>query len=163
MEGQDKQKVEFENVWKKSVPAIEEQVVGIWKNFGGLNDAKIEERLDQLVFVVKNNNHVVGVSTAFKTYIQQLRNYFYVYRCLITPGNNIPGIDAKLTVLTRDFLELIHDKDNRAAGLLTLIENPKLKERTCAVWPASGFVYIGNSKSGGHIRVYYFKGARIQP
>jgi hypothetical protein len=166
MEAQYKQKVEFENVWEKNDPEISAQVVDIWKNIGRVEDAKIEDRLKQIVYVAKNEHgKVIGVSTALKAYIQQLRNNFYIFRCLIVPDNSIPGMDTKLTVLTRDFLESIHHKSegDKAIGVLALIENLKLRERNRAIWHGSGFVYIGNSKEGNHIRVYYFKGARIQP
>jgi hypothetical protein len=166
MDLQFKQKVTFENVWKKDDRALHEEVVAIWKKFSTLNDEKMDERTSQLVYVVRNEeNKIIGISTAFKAYIKQLKSHFYVYRCLITPGYGIPGMDAKLTVMSRDFLESIHEQDqpDKAIGLITLIHNPKLKERNLAIWPASGFAYIGNSKEGKHIRVYYFKGARITP
>jgi len=164
MEIQHRQKLIFQNVWKNTDSEIRDQVISIWKNFSKLTPEKIDERIGQLLYVVKNeDNKVVGISTAFKTYIKQLRNHLYVYRCMITPDSSIPGLDAKLTVMSRDFLESIHraDGSGEAIGVLALIENPKLKERALAKWPASGFVYIGNSMEGKHIRVYYFKGARI--
>ena len=166
MEMQHRQMVTFQNVWKNTDSEIRDQVISIWKNFSKLPPEKINERMGQFLYVVKNeDNKVVGISTAFKTYIMQLRNHLYVYRCLITPDYSIPGLDAKLTVLSRNFLESIHKQDGPevAIGLLAMIQNPKLKERTMAKWPASGFVYIGNSREGTHIRVYYFKGARIHP
>jgi hypothetical protein len=165
MESQYKQNITFENVWKKPDQAIQLQVAAIWKNLARFEDAKIQERMTQLVYVAKDGEKVVAVSTAFKAYIAQLRNFFYVFRCLVLPQHSIPGIDAKITVLTRDFLESIHKHDgpDEAIGLLALIENQKLKERTQAIWPASGLVYIGNSKEGHHIRVYYFKKAVVKP
>ena len=49
-------------------------------------------------------------------------------------------------------------------GVITLVENEALKQhRNEAIWPASKMVYIGNSREGHHIRVYYFAGARILP
>src|SRR4051794_15305566 len=110
METQYKQNIIFENVWRKNDPDVQQQVAAIWKNVAGLNDAKIGERLQQIIFVAKDGQKVIGISTAFKSYIQQLKNYFYAYRCLIVPGSNIPGIDVKLSVLTRDFLESIHQQ-----------------------------------------------------
>jgi hypothetical protein len=166
MESQYKQNLKFENVWKKDVPEIQQQVVAIWKRFSKLSESSIDDRKTQIVFVVKNKfGMVVGISSASKIYVKQLRNFFYIYRCLITPDYRIPGLDAKLTVLTRDLLESVHELDGteRAIGVMTLVQNPKLKERNLAIWPASGFVYIGNSKEGKHIRVYYFKGAKITP
>ena len=156
----------FENVWKKEDPDAQRQVAAIWSRYSAFTSEKIDARKRELLFLVKDQeNQVVGISTAFKTYISQLRNYFYVYRCLIVPQYSIPGLDAKLTVLSRDFLEAIHTDEgpDHAIGMLALIQNPKLKERTHARWPASGLTYIGNSKEGKHIRVYYFKGARVAP
>jgi hypothetical protein len=43
-----------------------------------------------------------------------------------------------------------------------MVENERLmKVRTEAIWRGSRMVYIGNTKSGKHIRVYYFKKALI--
>jgi hypothetical protein len=85
---------------------------------------------------------------------------------LIVPEYRIPGLTSKLLVLTRDFLESIHamESADTPIGLITLVENEALKQhRNEAIWPASKMVYIGNSKEGHHIRVYYFSGARIVP
>jgi hypothetical protein len=163
-QGQTNEKVTFINVWGKKLPEIESQVLKIWKELGGLTDSQCKERLNQLAFVVLNGaGEVVGISTAFKTFIKQLNNYLYAFRCIILPESRIPGMDAKLLVVTRDFLESIHKDDERdiSVGVITLVENPGLKQRNHAIWPASQMVYIGNSKNGSHIRVYYFKGARI--
>jgi hypothetical protein len=164
---QDSQNVVFENVWKKDVSHVRGQVMEIWKQNAGPVADKVSERLQQLVFVVKDDKgDVVAVSTAFKVYIQQLRNYFFALRLMIVPTHRVPGLTSKLLVTTRDFLESVHhlDTNEPCIGLITLVENKRLKEnRNEAIWPASKMVYIGNSKSGDHIRVYYFKGARIVP
>jgi len=164
---QDKQSVVFENVWQQDPSAIREEVLRIWSQAGGPTGDRAIERLKQVVFVVRNaEGSVVGISTAFKVYVKQLRNYFYAVRLMLIPDYRIPGLTSKLLVLTRDYLELIHTRDttDRAIGLITLVENQRIKENLNeAVWPASGMVYIGNSPEGHHIRVYYFKGARITP
>lgn len=157
----------MENVWCREVDSIRDQVLEIWRHHGGPIGDQAEDRLRQLVFVVKDEmGRVVGISTAFKTYIKQLRNHFYAIRLMLVSGYRIPGLTSHLLVSTRDFLESVHEQDDtdQAIGLITLVENPLLKEhRNEAIWPASGMVYIGNSKEGHHIRVYYFKGARISP
>lgn len=157
----------MENVWGREVDSIRDQVLEIWRHHGGPSGHQAEDRLRQLVFVVKDEmGRVVGISTAFKTYIKQLRNHFYAIRLMLVSGYRIPGLTSHLLVSTRDFLESVHEQDDthQAIGLITLVENPSLKEhRNEAIWPASGMVYIGNSKEGHHIRVYYFKGARISP
>ena len=164
---QDRQNLVFENVWERSPDNLREQVQALWQAHGGPTGTAAEERSKQLVFVVKDaNGSVVGVSTGFKVYIRQLRNYFFAIRLMIIPGYRIPGLTSKLLVSTRDFLESIYSRDgtNPAIGIITLVENPRIREnRNEAIWPASGMVYIGNSGEGHHIRVYYFKGARISP
>lgn len=163
----DIQEVVFENVWGKDIAPISAEVRTIWEEHGGPVGTKADARLRQLVFVVKDpNGRVVGISTAFKAYIARLRNHFYAIRLMIVPDFRVPGLSSKLLVSTRDFLESIHgvEETDRAIGIITMVENAMLKEhRNEAVWPASGMVYIGNSAEGHHIRVYYFKGARIIP
>jgi hypothetical protein len=154
----------FVNLWQVSDADRTNKIASLWKNHASLDDHEISTRLRQLVFVAETEKgEVTAISTAFKTYIQQLGHYLYAFRCMVVPGLNIPGLDAKIVLETRDFLESIHENDlpNKPIGMITLVENPELKKRNHAVWPASGMVYIGTSKEGHHIRVYYFKGARI--
>lgn len=164
---EDNQKLVLENVWKRDVSHIGGQVLEIWRTNAGPVGEEAIERLRQLVFVVRNDRgNVVGMSTAFKAYVKRLRNHFFALRLMLVPDYRVPGLTSKLLVATRDFLESIHglEEANKAIGILTLVENDRLKEkRNEAVWPASRMVYIGNSGDGHHIRVYYFKGARILP
>jgi hypothetical protein len=157
----------FENMWRKDTSTIREQVLEVWKSHGGPLGKEAEQRLGQLVFVVKNSaDEVVGISSAFKSYVKQLRNHFYFFRLMIVRGYRVPGLTSKLLVITRDYLESVHQQEqvNPPVGLITLVENESLKKsRTEAIWPASKMVYIGNTGKGDHIRVYYFKGARILP
>ncbi|MFZ6014059.1 MAG: hypothetical protein ACOYXT_27205 [Bacteroidota bacterium] len=162
---QGNQRLNFENVWKNN--GVPEDVIGLWKLYGVLSQDQIDLRAHQLVYVVRNESgSAIGVSTAFKAYIKQLRNYFYAFRCMLIPEYRIPGLTSKLVVMTRDFLESIHEQDEgeKAIGVITLVENERIKQnRREAIWPASKMVYIGNSGNGSQIRVYYFKGARISP
>lgn len=162
-----KHKLEFENVWRKNI-AERKEITTIWKQFHpGLEEKNAEERLNQIVILVKNEfGQIVGISSAFKAYIKQLDNYFYSARLILIPGYRIPGLMSKLMVMTRDFLESVHRHDDAppCLGIVLLVENDRLKKlRNEAIWPASQFVYIGNSGKGHHIRVYYFKGALINP
>ncbi len=162
---QDKQNLVIENVWGTESDDLRRQVLALWKDHGGPTGDVGDERVKQLVFVVRDGAKVVGVSTSLKVYVRQLRNYLFAVRLMIAPDYRLPGLEAKLLVITRDFLESIHagDAENPAIGVITLVENPRLKAaRNEAVWRASRMVYIGNSKEGHPIRVYYFKGARIK-
>ncbi len=164
----NQEQLTFENVWQKVDADIQKQVLSIWKLHEiNLTEPEALARTAQLVYVIRNEfNQVVGMSTGFKAYIKQLRNHFYAIRLFIMPGFRKPGLTSKLLVMTRDFFEDIHkeDKENQCIGIITLVENEKLKEhRNEAIWPASKMVYLGNSGKGHHIRVYYFKGTRILP
>ena len=159
-------KVTFENLWHKDLGELKKEIITIWKQYNpGVEEQHAEERAKQIVFIIKSEfDQVIGLSTAYKVYIKQFRNYFYAIRLLILPEYRSNKFATALLVKSRDFLESIHqeDKPNPAIGLITLVENELLKKnKTEAIWPASKMIYAGNSMKGHHIRVYYFKGATI--
>jgi len=158
--------LEFENLWRKDPGNLRKEILTIWKQYiTGVEANQIEERLNQLVFVIKNEyDQVVGISTAYKAYVKQLRNYLYSVRILIIPSFRQPGLASKLIIETRDFLESVHQHDlpDKAIGIITLVENREYaRAHNEAIWRASKMVYIGTSGRGYQARVYYFKGALI--
>lgn len=157
-------KLHFENLWGRTYSPYLSKVAKMWQsNFPALTEQQINERLQQIVFVIyTDDKDVVGVSTSFKAYIPQLKHHLYNFRCFIDPAHRVPGLVSKLIVQTRDFLESIYMSDGpdeeRGIGMITLVENDKLKKfRNEAIWPASGMVFIGNTPKGYPIRVYYSK------
>lgn len=167
MAASSQKQVTFEVVWDNVTQPTREEVTRIWTQHMQFSASEIDARLSQLVVVMKDEQgRVVGVSTAYKTYIHQLRNYLLACRVLIVPEYRRENLAPSLLVATRDFLESIHqwDEQDPAIGLITLVENEYVRRtRTDAIWPASKMVYIGDSKQGHPIRVYYFNGARILP
>ena len=161
------QSTNFENVWTKSKTDLLSEIAPIWREFGGLKEEEIGTRVNQLLYLVRNEKkEIVGVSTAYKVYLRQLKNYFYAFRCMLIPSYRIPGLTSKLLVMSRDFLEEIHlqEQNHRPIGVVTLVENSRINEhRREAIWPASKMVFVGVSKEGHQLRVYYFKDARITP
>lgn len=158
--------VTFENLWKKDLGELKREVLIMWRQYNPrIEEAQADERINQVVYIIKNElGQVVGVSTAFKVYVNQFRNYFYSIRLLILPTFRSQKLATTLLVKSRDFLESIHQEDepNPAIGLITLVENELLKQnKREAIWPASKMIYAGNSSKGHHIRLYYFKGAII--
>jgi hypothetical protein len=155
--------LEFINVREISDRSWIASVESMWSQYvPGMKEGEARSRIDQSIYIIKTaESKVVGISTAYKTYIQQLRNYLYAFRCFIAPDHRVPGLTSSLLVRTRDYLEEIHLQDGpeyeRCIGLITLVENDRIMEhRREAIWPASKMVYIGNSANGKHIRVYYF-------
>lgn len=167
MEGTKPQLI-FENLWQKNEAFWHKEVKFLWsKHFPDLTENQLTDRLKQIVFVLRTESgKVVGVSTAHKVYVQQLKNQLFSFRCFIDPNYRIPGLTSTLVVKTRDWLEEVHEMDgdemSRCIGMITLVENKRImKVRNEAIWRASKMVYIGNSPKGFHIRVYYFKKALI--
>mgnify|MGYP000858923462 FL=1 len=160
------QKVTFENLWRKDPGALKKEIITIWKQHNpAFEENQAEERAKQIVYVVKNEfEQVVGISTAYKVYIKQFRNYFYSIRLIIVPEFRSQGMATELLVRSRDWLESVHqeDKPDPPIGLITLVENELVKKnKREAIWPASKMIYAGNSAKGHHIRIYYFKGATL--
>lgn len=157
--------IKFEEVFGKDDKELAGELIDVWKKHNLLSKGESgEERMKQVVFVVKNkNNEIIGISTAYPIYVEQLKNTLFAFRCMLIPEYRYPGLLTKLTVQTRDFLEEIHSTyDPYCIGIITEVQNTKLNEhRKEAVYPGSGFTFIGYSKRGFQIRIYYFKGAKI--
>lgn len=158
-------KYKFINVWKSEDKGIRKEVIAFWSSLRALPgkvDAK--ERVNQVVYIVKADDEIIGVTTAQRKKIPRLNNNFlFNFRLLIHPKFRNPGLSVKVALLTRDFLEsLYQDKLTDCIGMIVLIENEDMKKvRTEAVLKGTDMVFIGLSKNGHHVRVYYFKGAHI--
>lgn len=159
--------LKIENVWQKQTPGLREEITDFWRVNRMLppgTDAG--ERAAQAVLVARNEDRMIaGLTTADFVQFKQLNNnLFYLFRMAVLPPFRAPGIESKMIVDTRDILEADAAKAtvNKCIGMLTFVENPQvIANRNWAVWPASKMVYIGSDQKGRHIRVYYFKGARI--
>lgn len=169
MEDFDIRKIEFELIWKRQNPNLSEELTDFWNRSAPQMEQKtIQERLHQCVFAVRSaGKKLIGVSTAIDVHVERLHHRFYATRLLLDTQFRIPGLMSALMVKTRDHLEAIHKIDvppeGECVGLITIVENERLqKYRNEAVWPASGLVYIGDTPKGFPIRIYYFKGAKIQ-
>jgi hypothetical protein len=153
-------------VWKNIHTRLQTEILDFWLSNEMLPpDVNAVERAQQVVLTVRHNDRIVGLTSAdFVKYHQLNDNLFYYFRMIVLPGFRIPGIESKLIVETRDRLEEYAEAQptDKAVGMLTFVENAGLiAKRNEAVWPASKMVFIGKDKAGRHIRVYYFKGARI--
>lgn len=157
--------ITFQNVWMEKNQDLLDEIVTAWKQHNAL--PKTENPIDrakQVVYLARDaNNNIVGISTAFINRIQQLRAHMFIYRCYIAKPFRRQGIMTRITVMTRDYLQSIHQDINpRCLGILAEIENEGLKKTLpYAVYPQSKLSLIGYSKRGNPIRVYYFQGAKI--
>ncbi len=156
---------QFACIWANPAAPEVALVKDMWRRYGAITDeAVIARRAKQIVFVVKDQDGVVGgVSTARPVRATFLNNnYFYEFRCFIAPSFRAPGLDSLLARKTGDFLETQSDPEKKFKGMLMIVENEALREqRTKAIWPATGMVFIGYTPQGYPMRVAYFKDARI--
>ena len=157
--------MEFVNVWKDVPEELFEQIDEVWRIHGRIeNPEERMRRLGELVVVAKSGDKIAGLSTAHRVHVNQLDNWFYSFRCLVVPEFRAPGLDTKLVVLTKQFLENKFDpgKKDQPIGMIMVIQNEMIKNHwRQAVWPGADMMYIGDSTRGEHVRLTYFKGAKI--
>ncbi|HKI47973.1 MAG TPA: GNAT family N-acetyltransferase [Desulfobacteria bacterium] len=156
----------IENVWQRVSPDLKKEIVRFWAGTTALTiQAEALERAEEVVFVVRNlSRKIVGVCTAKKIFSERLNNHVYFYRTMIDPGYRRHGLAIDLLIKTRDFLEgqFKQEVERESIGILLTLENEDLN-RTFrkAVWPRTGFIFIGYNRNGHQVRIYYFEGAEI--
>lgn len=157
--------VVLECIWRRPAEGERELAKAMWREYGAMDsEARIDERARHIVYLIRDaSGRVGGVSTARPVRVQLLNNhFFYEFRCYIAPPFRRAGLDTHLVVETKAFLERAEGSGEKFKGLIMFIENEELKRhKTRAVWPASEMVFAGYTAQGHHIRVGYFKGARI--
>jgi len=144
---------------------IGRKVIKLWTDSAKLSVPEAERRLKELVLLLTNKSgDIIGVSTAAKSYFSQIQNYVYAYRCFILPEYRAPALDTQMIVRTKNHLEQINigEITNKCVGILVIVQNEVIKTHwKQAVWLGAEMIYIGNTPEGHHIRIGYFKGARI--
>ncbi|MDY6905570.1 MAG: hypothetical protein SWH61_12895 [Thermodesulfobacteriota bacterium] len=166
MKRRQKEDYLLENVWGAMTPELTAEVTEFWLKHGALpSQAAAAERARQIFGIGRDQDGAIaGVGTIFERYNQALENSFYYYRTFIAPAHRRTLLATHLIINTRDYLEKAFVTGDRpkCIGMIVEVENEHLKkERNQAVWPYSGFTYIGKNPKGAHVRVYYFEGARI--
>ncbi len=156
----------LQNVWEDKDEQLKEEIIDFWLSENAIPERKIaEQRVNQVFFVVRDeDNKIIGVNTAYKAFNKQLNNHLYYYRTFICPKGRKYNMIGEMLFKTMDWLEtrFIEKKDIEAVGILLEVENEQIKTRlNQAVWPTAQFYYIGKNQRGDHLRVHYFKDARI--
>lgn len=150
----------------EAIPAeLSAEIVKLWTEFAVLQQPEAERRLSELVLVLKNKSgKVIGVSTVVKTLLPQIHNYVYAYRYFILPEFRAPTLDTQMIVRTKNHLQEISalETDKKCVGIMVIVQNEKLKAQwRQAVWLGADMIFMGNTPQGHHVRVGYFKHARI--
>ncbi|MFZ5562526.1 MAG: hypothetical protein ACOZBW_00625 [Thermodesulfobacteriota bacterium] len=157
----------LENVWENKAPELKNEIIEFWMKHNALPNREIaQERVRQVFCIGRDgaNHALAGLGTVYEKYNPQLENSFYYYRSFVAPEHRRSLLATNILLHTRDFLENAFIKKDltKCIGMFMEVENEALQKlRNQAVWPYSGFVYIGKNEKGYHLRVYYFKGALI--
>ncbi|MEQ8926241.1 MAG: hypothetical protein RLO81_10540 [Fulvivirga sp.] len=139
---------------------IQNQVIEFWLQHGVLNQRAARERVSDVLIIARNTeNKIIGIFTYALKYIPLLRNYMYLIRLSISPGNSSAFLVLKMGKMAYEVLkEKAKTEQKKPLGLFALIQNNKMiRKWNWAIWPRLPFIYIGSTNSGHHRRVLYFK------
>jgi len=156
----------IENVWKRISPVLKKQIIQFWEtNSVPLTKNEAETRTQQVVLIAKNlKKDIIAVCSVQRIFIENMNNYFYYFRTMVDPMYRRLGIAVRFTLETRNFFNqlFIDEKDRSCIGMYIVAESELLNLNIRqAVWPRTGFVFVGFNKKGQQMRVYYFQDAEI--
>jgi hypothetical protein len=141
----------------------EQDVVDLWTTEGRLSAEEARRRLDELLLVATApGRQLAGIATTFLKRHDQLRAELWHYRTLVAESHRQTNVALAMALAARDHFvqRFISGEDRRGIGIIFEIENEILKQfEPKAVWPRTGFVFIGETPLGAHVRVHYFPGA----
>lgn len=158
---------QLDNVWGAKTPAVQAEIVTFWLRTGALpTQEEAEKRVDQVIFLARTavEPQIVAVSSVYLQVNLQLGYPCYYFRCFVEESHRRASLALQLLLATRQALNarFISGENTQAIGMVIEVQNDALRQfRTEAVWPRSGFVYIGRNGRGDPVRVSYFDGARI--
>jgi GNAT superfamily N-acetyltransferase len=155
----------FHNLWEDPSEAVADAVLDLWTRERALPArAQPLRRVEQaLLAALDPSGRAVAVCTAVKRYSPRLENVLYHYRSFVSADYRQQRLAGDLLVAARDYLEEHRGSEPEAIGILLQLTAPVLQQKTEAVWPKSGMIFVGRSPRGEDLRVYYFRGARIAP
>jgi hypothetical protein len=142
-----------------------DDVLALWSREGVVADEVARRRIDQVQLVaVADGSEVVGVSSTFLERRPRLGVELWNYRTFVASGYRHSSLAAQLLFGNLELLErrFVSGEDTRAQGLLFELENEDvMRGLNVAVWPQTGYTFIGENTRGSHVRVRYFPGAKI--
>jgi hypothetical protein len=148
-------------------PVTDDDVIGLWTSEGVVAEDVARRRIDQVRLVaVAGDGQVAGISSVYLDRNPRLRMDLWHYRTFVASGYRHSSLAAQLLFRNLEELEkrFISGEDTRGPGILFHLENPEvMKGLNTAVWPLTGYTFIGDNPLGAHIRVRYFEGARVPP
>jgi hypothetical protein len=157
----------LENVWGTKAPELQTEIIDFWLAAGALpSREQATARVDQVIVLGRTtaDRQIVAVSTVYEQFNQQLGHPFYYFRCFVDEAHRRASLALHLLVAARQELNarFVAGENPRVLGMVLEVQNAAItQELTQAVWPRTGFVYIGRNARGDQVRIAYFDGARI--
>jgi GNAT superfamily N-acetyltransferase len=140
----------------------EQDVVDLWTSEALLKEEEARRRLDELLLVATTpSGELAGLATTFLKRNDQLRAELWHYRTFVAESHRQTNVALAMALTARDHLvqRFVSREDDRGLGIIFEIENEILKRfEPRAVWPRTGFAFIGETPRGAHVRVHYFPG-----
>jgi hypothetical protein len=144
-----------------------DDVLALWEREGVVSHAEAERRVHEVFLVaIDEAEGVVGLSSLYLVRNRQLRMDLWSYRIFVAHAHRAGNLALRLAVEGRDLLEqrFVSGEDKRAAGIVYEVEHEGLSRHfNRALWPRAEVTFIGESDSGNHVRVRYFRGALAPP
>ena len=154
----------FKWVWKNVDEDEKHDVKAMWRQERAMPEELMDARLEELVYIVrlKATNEVVGVSTVFEKFNEQLESYFYYMRSFVVRSHRKNSASANMTLNVLEGFDSRYKDGDHVIGVFLEVTNKTLNSGPNAgSWPLSDFVYIGKNEQGHHCRVRYFKNAEL--
>ncbi|MBX3015409.1 MAG: hypothetical protein KF832_28070 [Caldilineaceae bacterium] len=158
---------QLDKVWEAKTPALQAEIMRFWLHTGALSShEEAENRVNQVIFVArtKAEQQIVAISSVYIQVNQQLGYPCYYFRCFVEERHRRASLASQLLLATQQELNARFGggENPQVIGMVVEVQNEALRQfRTEAIWPHSGFVYIGRNGRGDPVRVAYFDGARI--
>jgi hypothetical protein len=142
-----------------------DDVLSLWAKEGVVADAAARRRIDQVELVaIAGDGEIAGVSSIYLDRSPRLQMDMWHYRTFVASGYRHSSLAAQLLFHNQERLEarFASGEDRRAPGMIFELQNEGLmRTLNTAVWPRSGFTFIGDTPHGTHVRVRYFEGAQV--
>lgn len=157
----------FESVWAAQTAELNAEIIDFWLRTGALpTREQAAARVAQATLIARTtaNGQIVAVSTIYVQFNQQLGHPFYYFRCFVEETHRRSALAINLLATVRDELNarFVAGEQPQILGMVLEVQNAAINQHlTQAVWPRTGFVYIGRNAQGDYVRVAYFDGARI--
>ncbi|MFO1505855.1 MAG: hypothetical protein U1F23_02050 [Lysobacterales bacterium] len=163
--GEAKSRFSFITDWQAMTPASNEAIREFWTSESAIpNRQQMDARLPQVVMHALDGDRVAAVCTAVQVTPPVIQQPMYFFRIFIGKAWRSTRLFKLLGLRARDVLEEYASTHGwPCIGILLELENQRFKEKgRMAVWPNTGFTYVGKSGRGLEVRVYYFHGARLK-